>query len=82
MLKHARNYARIYKQYNFPYVAQPGSDMYKAIEWFKQNLPGWEKKARRYREREKRRQRRLEQRRTGAKPNSAKEVCGGVSLIF
>ena len=32
MLKHARNYERIYRSYNLPYQSAPGSDMAKAIQ--------------------------------------------------
>jgi hypothetical protein len=76
MLKHARNYDRIHRMYNFYRESPPGSDMAKAIQWFKEKLPGWDKKARRYRELERRRMRRLEQRHAAGKGSAAKEVRG------
>lgn len=30
MLKHARNYRRIYNQYNLPFFAKPGDDLFAA----------------------------------------------------
>lgn len=72
MLKHARNYERIYRSYNLPFQSRPGSDMAKAIEVFKAQLASWQKKLKRIQELEQRRLRRLE-RRSGIKPD-AKEV--------
>jgi hypothetical protein len=75
MLKHARNYERIYRSYNLPYQSRPGSDMAKAIDGFKAQLASWQKKLKRIQELEQRRLRRLE-RRSGVKPDAAaKEVC-------
>lgn len=73
MLKHARNYERIYSSYNLPYQSTPGSDMAKAIDAFKAQLAAWQKKLKRIQELEQRRLRRLE-RRSGVKPDAPKEV--------
>ncbi|BDA41949.1 probable phosphatidylinositol 4-phosphate 5-kinase 8 at N-terminal half [Coccomyxa sp. Obi] len=76
MLKHARNYERIYRSYNLPYQSAPGSDMAKAIDAFKAQLAAWQKKLKRIQELEQRRLRRLE-RRSGVKPDAPKEEEAG-----
>lgn len=73
MLKHARNYERIYDMYNLPYQSAPGSDMHKAIEAFKVQLAARQKKLKRTQELEKRRLRRLEKR-SGATASSSQQV--------
>ncbi|KAK9803569.1 hypothetical protein WJX72_000735 [[Myrmecia] bisecta] len=74
MLKHARNYERIYNMYNFDAVTLPGSDMEKAERVWRRELARRRARKQRQADLERRRLQRLERRRKKDMPAAAQEA--------